>query len=88
MEGSKDFIIGETEDAILWIDVEGFFVYGQAGFRGHLLDSVCIEYTQMPRVPEGLHIMADSGFVGNDQVMVPLRRGQGVPDALRQQINR
>lgn len=31
-------------------DVNGYFTFGRAGFRGHLIDSVCVKYTNYHRV--------------------------------------
>jgi hypothetical protein len=70
------------------VDIDGYFVFGQSGFRGHLIDSACYDYINMPVLPAGLHILGDRGFPQRRPLLVPIRRGQRVPEHTRIQINR
>lgn len=70
------------------VDVEGYFVYGLAGFMGHLVDSTCYEYMDMPQLPPGLRIMADKGFPQRLPLMGAIRRRQGIPPHVRGYANR
>jgi hypothetical protein len=70
------------------VDNDGYFVHGQAGFTGHLTDSTCFEYMNVPHLPGGLFILGDRGFPQRHPLLVPIRRGQGVQEHLRLATNR
>ena len=70
------------------VDVYVFFRFGQSGYMGHLTDSTVFDYSNFPAIANGTYIMADLGFSAMPGILIPLRRGQGVTEEMRREINR
>jgi hypothetical protein len=72
---------------LLIVDNNGFVTFCKGGYMGHLVDATCFQYARIPQLPNGLHLLGDSGFPATPQLLVPARRGQ-LPAQVRGQVNR
>lgn len=54
---------------------------------GHLTDASVFHYCNIPQLPAGLRLLADSGFPAGRQLIVPARVGQ-LPQNIRRPVNR
>jgi hypothetical protein len=74
---------------LIIVDLDGYFTFVQGGFKGHLTDASVYHYCQgaIPRLPAGLHMLADSGFPAGGDLIVPARARQ-LPENIRRPVNR
>lgn len=74
-------------NVILVVDNDGFITFLKGGYLGHLVDVTCFQYARVPRLPDGLYLLGDSGFAATPQLVVPARPGQ-LPGHIRRNVNR
>ena len=60
------------------VDMDGYFTYMEGAFRGYLVDATVYRSCNIPALPAGLLMLADSGFPAGRCGQMPNIQGREV----------